>query len=311
MAGTRVLTVGSAVVDRNYAVTNLPGPDRGAYVRDAEESAGGVAANVAAALARLGHEAGVIARLGDDEDAERVETDLAERGIDTRCVRRADGDVTSHCLVFRDPAGERTIVAGGDSVTNLRIRDSDLPALREASAVFTSAYVTDPVLSRLADLRRAGEIDLLAFDLAGVFEELENRGITREGLDDAVSAIDLFVANEPALDSFLGSADPAAAVARLRAAGVPRGALTRGTAGATLFDDERRVDVPAYTVDAVDTTGAGDAFTAALIHAWLLEDEPMTDAGCYAAAAAALNCTAAGARGNLPTRGAVRSFLDR
>lgn len=310
MVEPRVLTVGSAVVDRNYAVTNLPGPDRGAYVRDVEESAGGVAANVATALSRLGHEAGVIARLGDDEDAERVVSDLAGRGIDTRRIRREAGDVTSHCLVFRDPAGERTIVAGGNSVTNLRIRDGDVPHLRDASVVFTSAYVTDPVLSRLAALRRAGGIDLLAFDLAGVFEELEGRGITREGLDDAVSAVDLFVANQPALESYLGSADVDDAVTRLRAAGVARGALTRGSAGSTLFDADGRVDVPARTVDAVDTTGAGDAFTAALIHAWLLRDEPMADAGRFAAAAAALNCTAAGARGNLPTRDAVDALLD-
>ena len=296
-------------MDRNYAVTNLPGPDRGAYIRETTESAGGVAANVATALAALDHEAAVVARLGDDGDAVRVLADLDGRGLDTRRVRRVDGDETSHCLVFRDPDGERTIVAGGNSVTRLRIRDGDLPLLRGADVVFTSAYVTDPVLARLADLRRTGAISRLAFDLAGVFEELDGRGITRTGLDDALDALDLFVANGPALASFLGTADPDDAVPRLRDAGVARGALTRGVEGSTLFGPADRVGVPAFEVDAVDTTGAGDAFSAGLIHAWLLGGMAAEPAGRFAAAAAALNCTAVGARGNLPTRATVRSFL--
>jgi ribokinase/sulfofructose kinase len=68
------------------------------------------------------------------------------------------------------------------------------------------------------------------------------------------------------------------------------------------------VAVPAFDVDVVDATGAGDAFVAGLVDAWLLAGEPAAEAGRHAAAVAALNCTATGARGGLPDRAAVEQF---
>jgi ribokinase/sulfofructose kinase len=59
--------------------------------------------------------------------------------------------------------------------------------------------------------------------------------------------------------------------------------------------------VPGFSVPVVDTTGAGDVLSAALIAAWLLENRPMAEAGRFAAAAAALNCTGWGVRAGLPT----------
>lgn len=96
----------------------------------------------------------------------------------------------------------------------------------------------------------------------------------------------------------------------LRALGVTRGAITRGREGALLFDRDGDVSVPAFEVDVTDTTGAGDAFTAGLIDAWLLAGDSMETAGRFAGAVAALNCTTDGARGGLPTRDEVREFLD-
>ena len=68
-------------------------------------------------------------------------------------------------------------------------------------------------------------------------------------------------------------------------------------------------EVPAFDVDAEDTTGAGDVFTAGLIHTWLLRNGSVRDAGRFAAAAAALSCTSKNARGQLPTATDVRAFL--
>jgi ribokinase/sulfofructose kinase len=69
--------------------------------------------------------------------------------------------------------------------------------------------------------------------------------------------------------------------------------------------------VPAFDVDVVDETGAGDAYVAGLIDAWLLGDRDPTAAGRFAAATAALACTAVGARGDQPTAERVEAFLDR
>ena len=86
--------------------------------------------------------------------------------------------------------------------------------------------------------------------------------------------------------------------------------MTRGSEGALLVDGDSLIEIPAFDVAVEDTTGAGDVFTAGLIHAWLLEGSPAPEAGRFAAAGAALNCTAEGARGRLPTNQDVYMFLE-
>jgi sulfofructose kinase len=306
-----VATVGSALVDRIYALTNLPEPDGGAFVHDEATAVGGVAANVAAALTRLGRETGVVARVGDDDAADRVIADLQDRGIDARRVRRgAPDERTSYSLILRDPEGERMIVAGGESVPNLRLDETDYDYLRQADLVFTSAYAPDPVVSSLVEASTKDNLPPLIFDLAGPLSELEGRATTPETIDDLLPVCDCFLANEVSARSYLGKG-PRETIETLRERGVRRAAVTRGTDGALLLTENDTIEnIPAFEVETVDTTGAGDAFTAGLLHSWLLGNRSPRDAGRFAAATAALNCTAENARGGLPTEGEVRNFFD-
>jgi len=295
-----VVAVGSAVLDRVYALSNLPEPDGGAFARGSTERAGGVAANVACALAELGHDASVVSRVGDDDAGDAVLASLTDWGVDASGVRRGE-DETSYTLVLRGPDGDRMIVAGGDGVPGLELTDADRDALRNADCAFTSAYAPEAVVRELVDLRENGEIGALVFDLAGPLPELEGRGATPETIDAAAATADLFVANEVAARSYLDT-HPEAAASELAARGSDRVAVTVGADGAFLATPDEAVHVPALDVDAVDATGAGDAFTAALVDAWLLGDAGPEAAGRTAAAAAAQNCTAEGARGALPSR---------
>lgn len=295
-----VVAVGSAVLDRVYALSNLPEPDGGAFARDATERAGGVAANVACALAALDHDASVVSRVGEDDAGDAVLASLTDWGVDAAGVRRGEDD-TSYTLVLRGPDGDRMIVAGGDSVPGLELTDADREALRGADCVFTSAYAPDRVVRELVELREDGEIAALVFDLAGPLPELEGRGTTPDTIAAAVGTADLFVANEVAARSYLDSG-PEAAARDLAARGADRVAVTVGAAGSFLATPNETVHVPAVDVEAVDATGAGDAFTAALVHAWLLGGENPETAGRVAAAAAAQNCTGEGARAALPSR---------
>ena len=295
----QTVCVGSAVLDRVYALSNLPEPDGGAYVTGYYERAGGVAANVACALAALHEDAAVVSRVGQDDAADVIVDSLAEYGV-TAHVQRGDGEST-YTLVLRGPDGNRMIVAGGDSVPQLRLSDHDCDRLRAADCVFTSAYAPDRVVSRLVELRRAGEIESLAFDLAGPLSELRGRGTATETIDAAVVVADLFVTNEVAARSYLDRA-PAGAARTLGRAGADRVAVTSGSNGAHLAGgDADPVYVPAVDCEVVDTTGAGDQFTAVLIHAWVLGGRSATVAGRMAVVAAAGNCTARGPRGSLAT----------
>lgn len=301
-----LISVGAATVDRTYEVTNLPEPDGGAFAHTVSDSFGGVGANVATGAARLGRQTGLLARLGADEFADRVEADLESGPVDAGLVRRRPG-TTTHCIIPRGPAGDRMIITAGDSTKRLRLDADDRSALRNADAVFATAYVPDPVTATLVELAEEPDGPDFVFDLSGPVEELEDRGTEPETIDRAVRAADLFVVGEVAAEAYL-DVSVADAVDALRERGCHRGAVTFGESGSTLFDGDGTTEVDAFDVEPVDTTGAGDAFVAALIDRWLLGDDDAATAGEFAAAAAALNCTAEGARGGLADTRAVRSF---
>ena len=306
MPSLDVITVGSAVIDHIYTLSNLPEPDGGAFVRSYTTAAGGVAANVASALAELERETGIVTRLG--ADAAGIEADLRERDLDIARIQSGPEE-SSYSLVLRGPDGERMVLAGGRSVSNLRLTEADMTYLCSTSVVFTSAYAPNAVVSRLVAARKRGEISMLVFDLAGPLSELENRGTSPATIDRLLAVADLFVVGEVAARSYFdGGADEAALA--LAGDDTDRAAVTRGSQGALLVDEDSLIEIPAFDVAVEDTTGAGDVFTAGLIHAWLLEGSPAPEAGRFAAAGAALNCTAEGARGRLPTNQDVYMFLE-
>ncbi len=305
MVTPTVVGVGNALVDHTYLLTNLPEADGSAYVLARDTRPGGVESNVMAALGALGIDTGMIARLGNDEDADTVTAHLDAAGIESRRVRRMSGDTTSYCIVLTNENGDRAILGGGDSTLNLELDGEDLAYLRDTEAVFTSAYAPVNVVRTLATRETP-----LAFDLAGTFDDIKHRGFTRSALTEALPGIDLFVANADAARSYLRSeGNPKALAIALRKKGVFRGAVTAGADGSVLFDANGTYSVDAVETDIVDTTGAGDVFTAALMDRWLLADEAPVAAGRYAAVAAALSCRSRGARGALPPREAIKAHL--
>lgn len=304
-----VVTIGAATIDRHYLVSNLPKPDGGAYAETVETAFGGVAANVGVGCSRLGQETGLIARLGNDSVGDEIREDLRSGPLDTTRVRQRSGTST-HCVILRDEEGSRSIVTAGDSTVRLRLSDADRDYLAGTHVVFVTAYAPDPVHQALLGWHDTGQIGPLVFDLSGPLAELEDRGARETSVDAMVQEADLFVVGAVAANSYLGKTGREAA-AELREMGVTRAAVTSGAAGATLVsEDGRLVEVPAFSVDVTDETGAGDAFVAGLIDAWLLRGETPAKAGRFAAAVAGLNCREAGARGGLPTRPAVESWLD-
>lgn len=316
-----LVTVGAATVDRHYAVSNLPAPDGGAYAPEVTDHPGGVAANVASGVSHLGRQAGLLTRLGDGDLGETVREGLADEPFDTSRVR-VGSDTTTHCVILRADDGTRSIVTAGDSVRNMRLRPADRPYLAAAQVVFVTAYAPDRVQRTLLDWAGEPGFPPVVFDLSGPLPELDGRGARPASIDRWVETAELFVTGRVAAESYLGCAGRDAA-AELRKRGVCRAAVTDGEAGATLVTRDGTetsgdggaggalVDVPAFDVDVVDETGAGDAYVAGLIDAWLLGDRDPPAAGRFAAVTAALACTTAGARGDPPTAERVEQFLDR
>jgi sulfofructose kinase len=301
--------VGGVAVDHVYRLSHLPRPGSGAHILAAERVGGGVEANVSAALARLGVAVGLIARIGDDADGAWVHDDLRTWGVDTARVVAVSGIPTDFCLVWVAPDGERMLACNNPSLRGMHLTEDDGAYLLRARVVFLSGFVPLKMAREVVGVaQRAGRI--VAFDLPDSFEDLAARGLNREDFWRLVPQIDLLMTNDLGLTSLLGLEGGEAAfdAFRQRAPEVTV-AMSMGARGSWLGRGDQRVHIDAFPVQAVDTTGAGDAFHAGLIYGLLLTEWNLRRAGLFASALAALNCTALGARGGLVGRDEVLQFL--
>ena len=205
---------------------------------------GGGGGNVAAWLAAAGGEVALVGRVGADGLAEAALARLS--GVDLRVVRSGS---TGVCVVLVGPDGERTMLP--DPGANDELREADLPGELFAKRVAHRGPLESRPAAQAA-LARAREQDMrVVLDAASAAPlELAPSFTTWAG------AVDLLLANEDEM-AVLGDRCDAREVV-----------VKRGAGGATWTDGSRVVDGEAATVEARDTTGAGDAFAAGFLVAW-------------------------------------------
>lgn len=282
----RVLCVGSSVVDVVFRLDTLPTRPEKLRARDARIVGGGCAANAAVAVARLGGEAMLAARLGDDEIGRIVVAGVEEEGVDCALVRRTPGARSAFSSVYVDAEGERQVVSFRGE------------GLDDSPDLIASAPAVDAVL---ADTRWTPG-NLAALELARA------RGIP--GVLDAEAPIDraLLAAASHVAFSRQGLASvsfgaPDAALAALDLAAWA--CVTDGADGVHVRGGAR---IPAPRVAAVDTLGAGDVWHGAFALR-LSEGADETEAVRFANAAAALKCARPWGRLGCPTRAETEAFL--
>jgi ribokinase len=229
---------------------------------------GGAGANVAAWLATLGVPVTLVARVGDDPSGRAQAAELAALGV--RCAFAVDAHAPTGTIVsLVDPTGERAMLA--DRGANLGLRPADLPAALPSGAhLHLSGYTLlhpgprDAGLAAIAMARAAGLT--ISVDPASVAP------LAATGAADFLhwtGGADLLLPNESEAALLSGHPDPDTAATAL-AARYGAVALTLGPHGALLTDAGHLVRVAAEPVaEVVDSTGAGDAFSAGLLSAWL------------------------------------------
>jgi ribokinase/sulfofructose kinase len=305
-----VVCIGGLAVDRVYRLSHLPQPGSGAHIVEMAREGGGVEANVAAALARLGVRVGLISRVGDDKDGVWARDDLRTWGVDMARVLTLPGVPTDFCLVWVAPDGERMLACDNPALRGMQLDENDRAYLSQARVLFLSGFVPLPLVLETIEVARETGL-VVAFDLPDSFQDLAARGLQRADFWRLLPQIDLLMTNQLGLTSLLEVHQVETALATFRQR-VPEVnvAMSMGAAGAWLGRGDDQVRVDAFPVQALDTTGAGDAFHAGLIYGLLLEKWSLRRAGRFASALAALNCTGLGARGGLVSRDEVLKFLQ-
>ncbi|MEM8571463.1 MAG: carbohydrate kinase family protein [Pseudomonadota bacterium] len=295
-SSARLLCIGDLGMDLVIRVPQLPGRDQKVSGREVARGPGGMAANVAAAASRLGSPCRLLATTGQDAMGQEALASLAALGIDLAHVSQAPGWATFYCVVLLDPSGEKALVrAVGE--TFLPSAEDLTPAAFEGVRHVHLIHPEASVLARaktLADAVGATvSLDLEATDIPD----------DRAGLGALLNQVDVL---------FLGAESRMALEARLGA--LPRRpdrltVTTRGALGAQLEDAGGITQVPGHCVDLRDTLGAGDAFAAAFLHAWL-DGADLERTLRFANAAAALSTRGHGAQAGLPTESEVDAFMS-
>jgi ribokinase len=267
---------------------------------------GGKGANQAVAAARLGAEVAMVVKLGNDQFGDLALMNLKNEGINCEYVIRTDESHTGVAFIIVDDAGENVIVVA--SGTNYLLSPVDIDFARSA---ITQA---DVVLFQLESPIDTVKYALEMAHLAGV-KVLLNPAPGRPLDAEILSMVDILTPNQSETEILtqLPAAtleQASAALDALLTAGIKTAVLTMGAQGALLATPENKTVLPAYTVDVMDTTGAGDAFNGALAVA-IAEGQTLEDAVCFANAAAALQVTRQGTASAMPVRREVEEFISR
>ncbi|MEU6158372.1 ribokinase [Streptomyces sp. NPDC047130] len=290
-----LVVVGSANADLVIGVERRPAAGETVLGSDLAVHPGGKGANQAVAAARLGARTALVARVGDDPHGRLLLESLSGAGVDTSAVA-AGGAPTGVALITVDPSGDNSIVVSPGA--NWRLTPEDARAAAERvlrSAPVVSAQLETP-LETVTEVVR-----LLAPGTRFVL----NPSPPRELPAGLLAACDPLIVNEHEARVIAGASalgdTPEEWAAALLALGPRSVVITLGAEGAVTAEaGAEPVRVPSVRVDAVDTTGAGDAFTAAL--AWRLGlGEPLPAAAGYAARVGAAAVTKEGAQASYPT----------
>jgi ribokinase len=298
---TRVVGLGQACVDYLGRVEQYPGEDEKVELLDLEIQCGGPASTAMVTLSRLGIKTSFVGSISDDPLGEEIAEGLRREQVDTRSLKITPGYTSQIAFIaITRGSGNRTIFWRRGSVPPLNPTDVNLSLFPEARILHLDGLMIEASLEATKQARKQGMTVVMD---AGTF---------REGSRELASRVDVLIASER-FTAFLVRGRDASPETQLRALKTicPGDVVvTRGVNGSMGLSNGRMITKPAFAVEAVDTTGAGDVYHGAyiygILHAW-----PMDRCMTVASAAAALKCLEVGARKGIPDRKTLTDFLKQ
>jgi ribokinase len=292
----RIVIAGSANMDLVGLADRLPLPGETVLGDDFVMTPGGKGGNQAIAAARAGGRTAFLGAIGSDAFGVTINARLTAAGVDASGVRTSYGS-SGVAVIMVDRSGENSIlVAPGANSSFTGLTEAERRTIAEADVLVCQLEIpVETVTEAMRVARAAGTRTIL------------NAAPARPLPAELLENVDLLVVNETEASTISGRSE--IDVPALLAL-VPRVVLTLSGAGSRYADrDGADEQVPAYAVEVVDTTAAGDAFTGALAVAWG-EGRPLPEAVRWANAAGAACVRSVGASNALPTRDEIEAIFS-
>ena len=291
-------------------VVRVPGPDEVAPipVDTIELHTGGDAMNTTLALRKIGVDVGFVGRVGDDDLGTYLADQLARAGVDPLCVT-CDPDLpTSACLVLVRPDGEHGFLFSAGANARLTPADVDIDTvcagrfLHVGGALYLDGLDGQP----MADLFRQAR----ARGVHTSFDVGSPRGDNVDLIVPVLPHTDLFMPSIAEARLVARRDDPAEIARFLLDAGARTVVVKLGSRGCYVCTDQGGEFVPAFSVDVVDTCGAGDCFCAGVL-AGLVQGWPIQRCARFACATSAFCVQALGANAGVRSMADILAFIER
>lgn len=283
----------------------FPTPGKEVLVKDLELTLGSSSAICAVGLARLGNSVRFAGNVGQDLYGDYCMQILEREGIDTSLMRRR-ADLKTGITVSVTSPGDRALITYPGAIASLTAQDLPPDVFSGCQHFHVSAYfLQDGLRDGLKELFRAAHE-------AGLTTSLDTGWDPTERWDgeliDTLTEVDVFLPNESEIQAITGCQDVLAGLARLQnGRTLVIGKL--GADGCITICQGRTIRQPAFPVEVVDTTGAGDSFVAGFLHAWLRR-RTLEDCLRFASACGALSTRGIGGTTSQPSYSEAESFLS-
>lgn len=298
-----VVGLGLATLDILVQTSRLPRSDDCFPIAALEMQGGGPVATALVTLSRLGSSCNYLGSLAADDTARQIIAELHRYGIETgHCPQRDEGVSSASVILVEQSNGQRAILFQKSTAADLQPEEVPEDLIKSARALHLDGFFT-PAAIHAAQIARANGI-LVSFD-GGAGE------LMWDELTELLPLVDiLVVAKKFALD-MTGTQDVLTAGTQLlETYRNQQVVITDGEHGSWYWDRNIHFHQPAFQVDVVDTTGAGDTFHGAYLYAVLQPDWTPQYCLKFANAVAALKCTQLGGRKGIPTLAETLVFLN-
>ena len=303
-AGSRPFDVGGFglnSIDLLAVVAEYPASNSKQRLQRFMHMPGGQIGTALTACARLGLKTTYVGSFGADSLGTMSRASLVDAGVDVSAARTVEGATNQFAVILVDArSGERTVLWDRHPALTFEPQDVPRGAVTSGRLLVVDCHETAAATQAARYAREAGVPTII--DVEKV----------RPGIGELLQQIDIVITSEDFPSALTGYEDVGRALEAI-ASEYPSARLvcaTLGARGTLTRVDGREIHTPAFQVDCVDSTGAGDAFRGGFAAGCLLmPDADLEDILAYANAVAALNCRALGARGGLPTADEVDQLL--
>lgn len=291
-----IIGFGALNVDQLYLVDKIASHDDESFIKDFKQTCGGSAANTCIGLSRLGLKIGYIGKIAKDNEGILLKDNLKNENINLDNLIISKNGRTGKVMGFVDSNGERALYVDAGVNDTIKISEINLKKVNEAKLLHLSSFVGESFKTQIELVNSVSKKVKISFDPGMIYV---NKGL--DNLVDILNNTDILLLNHKELEILLNkkieniqnSLNP------LWDFGISTIVVKQGSKGVSAFQKDQKVQVPAFNVNCVDTTGAGDAFNAGFLYSYL-NGENLKESALFGNKVAGFSVTKIGATTALP-----------